>query len=75
VPGPHANADALITGRAPQLALVAGGRLDPDEAFASGNVVVGGNTALALTVLRNLRAYPERVAIRRLSPGASRSGV
>jgi uncharacterized protein (TIGR03083 family) len=75
VPGPHANADALITGRAPQLALVAGGRLDADEAFASGNVVVGGDAALALTVLRNLRAYPERVTIRRLSPDASRSTV
>ena len=75
VPGRHANADALITGRAPQLALVAGGRLEADEAFASGNVVVGGDAALALTVLRNLRAYPERVTIGSLSPGASRSGV
>jgi uncharacterized protein (TIGR03083 family) len=75
VPGPHANADTLITGRAPQLALVAGGRLDPDEAFASGNVIVGGDGQLAMTVLRNLRAYPERVTIRRLSPGGSRSGV
>jgi uncharacterized protein (TIGR03083 family) len=68
VPGPHANADTLITGRAPQLALVAGGRLDAMEAFASGNVVLGGDRALGLTVLKHLRAYPDRVSISRLSP-------
>ena len=58
VPVGDGDADALISGRAPQLALVAGRRLDADEAFASSNVVVGGDRQLALTVLRNLRAYP-----------------
>ena len=58
VPPSGRHADAEITGRAPQLALVAGRRLDADEAYASGNVVIGGDRDLALTVLRNLRAYP-----------------
>lgn len=58
VPAPRKAPDAVITGRAPQLALVAGRRLDADEAYASGNVVLGGDPQLALTVLRNLRAYP-----------------
>ena len=75
VPGSHANADALITGRAPQLALVAGGRLDPDEATAAGSLVLGGDRQIASTVLRSLRAYPERVTIGRLSPDGSRSAV
>lgn len=75
VPAPHANADALITGRAPQLALVAAGRLDALEAFASGNVVLGGDRELALTVLKTLRAYPEFVTTNRLTPDGSRSGA
>lgn len=58
VPPAGTHADAQITGRAPQLALVAGRRLDADETYASGNVVIGGDKQLALTVLRNLRAYP-----------------
>jgi uncharacterized protein (TIGR03083 family) len=58
VPPSGRHADAEITGRAPQLALVAGRRLDADEVYASGNVVLGGDQRLALTVLRNLRAYP-----------------
>jgi uncharacterized protein (TIGR03083 family) len=58
VPSGHDDPDVVISGRAPQLALVAGRRLDAEETFASGNVVLGGDTQLALTVLRNLRAYP-----------------
>ncbi len=58
VPAAHTDADAVISGRAPQLALVAGRRLDADGIFASGNLVVGGDRQLALTVLHHLRAYP-----------------
>jgi uncharacterized protein (TIGR03083 family) len=58
VPADRRTPDAFITGRAPQLALVAGQRLDPDEAFASGNVVLGGDKELASIVLKHLRAYP-----------------
>ena len=58
VPPQGRHADAVITARAPQLALVAGRRLDPDEAFASGNVVLGGDKALAQVVLQAFRAYP-----------------
>jgi uncharacterized protein (TIGR03083 family) len=50
--------DATIAGRAPQLALVAGQRLKPDDVLFSGNVVLGGDRLLADTVLRHLRAFP-----------------
>ena len=50
--------DATIVGRAPQLALVAGQRLKPDDVLSSGNVVLGGDRLLADTVLRHLRAFP-----------------
>ena len=43
---------------APQLALVAGQRLKPDDVLSSGNVVLGGERLLADTVLRYLRAFP-----------------
>jgi uncharacterized protein (TIGR03083 family) len=58
VPPQGHEPDAVISARAPQLALVAGHRLDADEAFASGNVVLGGDLALAQVVLHALRAYP-----------------
>lgn len=54
----HAQPDATISGRAPQLALVAGQRLKPDDVLLSGNVVLGGDRRLADTVLRHLRAFP-----------------
>jgi uncharacterized protein (TIGR03083 family) len=57
VPSPHAVPDAVIVGRAPQMALVAGRRLDPDEVLASGLLVLGGDTELAEIVLRTIRAY------------------
>jgi uncharacterized protein (TIGR03083 family) len=58
VPPQGRHADAVLTGRAPQLALVAGQRLDPEEVYAAGTVVLSGDKRLALTVLRHLRAYP-----------------
>jgi uncharacterized protein (TIGR03083 family) len=57
VPGPSAHADASIVGRAPQLALVAGKRIDPDALLESGILVLGGDTAIAELVLRTMRAY------------------
>ena len=58
VPAPSTLPDAVIAGRAPQMALVAGRRLDPEDALASGNLVVAGNEDLADLVLRTIRAYP-----------------
>ena len=58
VPAGRKKPDATIRGRAPQLALVAGQRLRPDDALLSGAVVLGGDRELADVVLRNLRAYP-----------------
>ena len=58
VPAPDREPDVLITGRAPQFALVAGKRLSPDDVLSSGNVVLGGDQALADLVLRTIRAYP-----------------
>jgi uncharacterized protein (TIGR03083 family) len=58
VPDPDQKPDALIVGRAPQFALVAGKRLDPDEVLSSGNVVLGGDVELADLIFRTIRAYP-----------------
>jgi uncharacterized protein (TIGR03083 family) len=58
VPAPDRPADATIVGRAPQFALVAGRRLDVDEALDAGSVVVGGDVALADLIVRTIRAYP-----------------
>jgi uncharacterized protein (TIGR03083 family) len=57
-PSSRRRPDATISGRAPQLALVAGQRLKPDDVLFSGNVVIGGDRVLGDTVLRHLRAYP-----------------
>jgi predicted lipid carrier protein YhbT len=57
VPGPTAHPDATIVGRAPQLALVAGKRIDPEALLESGILVLGGDTAIAELVLRTMRAY------------------
>jgi hypothetical protein len=57
VPPPDKRPDALLSGRAPQFALVAGRRLDPDAVLDSGNVVLGGQTDVAETVLRTIRAF------------------
>ena len=58
VPPDPKTADAVITGRAPQLALVAGQRLPVDDVLGSGVIVLGGDTTLAEILLRHLRAYP-----------------
>jgi uncharacterized protein (TIGR03083 family) len=58
VPSGRTKPDARISGRAPQLALVAGQRLKPDDALLSGNVVLGGDMGLSDLVLRTLHAYP-----------------
>jgi hypothetical protein len=58
VPPPDAKPDATIIGRGPQLALVAGRRLDVDEVLGSGLLVVGGDAALGELLLRTIRAYP-----------------
>jgi uncharacterized protein (TIGR03083 family) len=57
IPRPNKAPDVTIVGRAPQFALVAGRRLGADEAIESGNVVVGGDRALGLVLLRSIRAY------------------
>lgn len=57
-PSARTKPDATISGRAPQLALVAGQRLKPDEVLFSGNVVLGGDSLIADIVLRHLRAFP-----------------
>ena len=56
-PAPASVPDAVIVGRGPQMALVAGRRLDPDEVLTSGVLVLGGDTDLAELVLRTIRAY------------------
>ncbi|MEX2274509.1 MAG: maleylpyruvate isomerase family mycothiol-dependent enzyme [Actinomycetota bacterium] len=58
VPDPDTKPDAWITGRAKSFALVAAKRIDLDAVLDVGNLVVGGDEELALTVLRILRAYP-----------------
>lgn len=58
VPSPRKTPDAILRGRAPQLALVAGQRLSPDAVLDAGTIVLAGDRRLADTVLRALRAYP-----------------
>jgi uncharacterized protein (TIGR03083 family) len=58
VPGPDVAPDTVIVGRAPQMALIAGKRLDPDPVLASGTLVVGGDVGLGELLLRTIRAYP-----------------
>lgn len=58
VPSPRKTPDAIVRGRAPQLALVAGRRLSPDAVLDAGTIVLAGDRRLADTVLRALRAYP-----------------
>jgi uncharacterized protein (TIGR03083 family) len=49
--------DAFISGRAVHFALVAARRIPADEVLDSGNVVVGGDVALASAILRHIRCY------------------
>ncbi len=57
VASPGREPDAVILGRAPQLALVVGRRLDPDQALDAGTVVLGGDVELAELVLRTAQPY------------------
>ena len=57
VPPADKKPDATIVGRAPQLALVAARRLPADDVLASGNLVVGLDVELGVTVLRHIRAF------------------
>jgi len=57
VPTPDTKPDAILIGRAPQLALIAGQRLPAEAALDAGNLVVGGDAALGELVLRTIRAY------------------
>ena len=56
-PPPDKKPDALLQGRAPQFALVAARRLEPDVVLDGGMVVLGGDTDVAEIVLRHIRAY------------------
>jgi uncharacterized protein (TIGR03083 family) len=58
VPDPDRKPDAVILGRAPQFALVAGKRLGPDDVLSAGSVVLGGDVGIADLLLRTIRAYP-----------------
>jgi uncharacterized protein (TIGR03083 family) len=51
--------DAFVQGRATAFALVAGRRIPATAFLDEGNLVVGGDEALALTVLEHLRAFVE----------------
>jgi uncharacterized protein (TIGR03083 family) len=57
-PPPDRKPDAFIQGRAPQFALVAAHRIPVDDVLDSGNVVLGGEAAIAEAVVRHIRAYP-----------------
>jgi uncharacterized protein (TIGR03083 family) len=57
VPPDDKKPDATIVGRAPHLALVAARRLPADDVLASGNLVVGLDEELGVTILRHIRAY------------------
>jgi uncharacterized protein (TIGR03083 family) len=51
--------DAFVEGRGLAFALAAGRRHEAEAFLDEGNLVVGGDEDLALTVLRNLRAFVE----------------
>lgn len=51
--------DAFVNGRALAFALVAGRRVSADTFLDDGNLVVGGDEALAIAVLEHVRAFVE----------------
>lgn len=59
MPAEDKKPDAFISGRGLAFALVAGRRYDAGEFLDDGDLVVGGNEELALTVLTHLRAFVE----------------
>jgi uncharacterized protein (TIGR03083 family) len=56
-PPADAEPDALISGRAPQFALVAARRIPAQELLDSGNLAVGGDVNLAEAILRHIRCF------------------
>ena len=58
-PGEDKKPDAFINGRGTAFALVAGRRVPADVLLESGDLVVGGDEALAILVLQVLRAFVE----------------
>jgi uncharacterized protein (TIGR03083 family) len=58
-PAENKKPDAFIDGRAIAFALVAARRHSADSFLDDGNLVVGGDEDLALTLLRHLRAFVE----------------
>jgi uncharacterized protein (TIGR03083 family) len=57
-PGPGKKPDAFIEGRALPFALIAGRRVPAEASLEDGNLVIGGEEALAEVLLEHLRAYP-----------------
>lgn len=58
-PAADKQADAYIAGRATAFALIAARRHPAETFLDEGELVVGGNEELALTLLRHLRAFVE----------------
>jgi uncharacterized protein (TIGR03083 family) len=58
-PNEDKKPDAFINGRGTAFALVAGRRVPADVALEDGELVVGGDEALAILVLQVLRAFVE----------------
>lgn len=58
-PAADKKADAYIAGRATAFALIAARRHPAETFLDEGELVVGGNEELALTLLRHLRAFVE----------------
>jgi hypothetical protein len=53
------SADAFVQGRAAAFALAAGRRISAGAFLDDGNLVIGGDEAIALAVLEHLRAFVE----------------
>jgi len=58
IPPEDKKPDAFIQGRAYPFALVAARRAPAERFLDDGNLVVGGDEELALTILEHIRAYP-----------------
>jgi uncharacterized protein (TIGR03083 family) len=58
-PGEDKKPDAFINGRGTAFALVAGRRVPADVVLDEGELVVGGDEALAILILQVLRAFVE----------------
>jgi hypothetical protein len=58
VPPADAKPDAYVQGRAMHFALVAARRIAAADALDSGNLVLGGDQAIAGAVLEHIRCFP-----------------